>query len=137
MKLDTKSYKHIYYIGYITIKRFGECNNINSVNLLYLKIHLATGHFKEKNGNKYLNLNPTEKYEEVWSGIRSEIRKIIGGKELFYEKDYQEIKVDTDDDFPLNKLLKFPTLAIIVRSVFQEDKKLYPQIYLHEYLYKV
>ena len=32
---------------------------------------------------------------------------------LFYEKDNFKIKVDTDDDLPLNKTLKFPTLTII------------------------
>ena len=42
----------------------------------------------------------------------------------------------TDDDVPLNKPLKFRTLTIIIRCVFQEDEKLYPQIYLDECLYK-
>ena len=39
-----------------------------------------------------------------------------------------------DDDFPLNKQLKFPAMAIVVRSVFQEDGKYYPQVYLDEFL---
>ena len=49
-KIDKKSYKDIdiYYIGYITIKKFRDCENIHSVNLLYLIFHSATGHFKEK-----------------------------------------------------------------------------------------
>ena len=79
-------------------------------------------------------LDSKNKYEEVWSGIRAEIKRINGGKELFYEKDYSRIKADTDDDLPLNKAPKFPTLTIIVRAVFQEGKKLYPQIYLDECL---
>ena len=56
LKIDKKPYKDvdIYYIGYITIKKFGDCENIHSVNPLYLIIHFATGHFKEKNGEKYL-----------------------------------------------------------------------------------
>ena len=36
-------------------------------------MHSATGHFKGKNGEKYLIIDSTDKYEEVWSGIRSEI----------------------------------------------------------------
>ena len=40
------------------------------------------------------------------------------------------------DDMPLNKPLKFPTLTIIIRCVFQEGENLYPQIYLDECLYK-
>ena len=39
-----------------------------------------------------------------------------------------------DDDFPLNKQLKFPAMAIVARSVFQEDGKYYPQVYLDEFL---
>ena len=50
LKIDKKSYEDIdiYYIGYITIKKFGDCENIRSVNQLYLIFHSATGHFKEK-----------------------------------------------------------------------------------------
>ena len=38
----------IYYIGYITIKKIANCENIHSVNPLYLITYSATGHFKEK-----------------------------------------------------------------------------------------
>ena len=79
-------------------------------------------------------LYSTNKYKNIWYRIRSKIKRINGGKELFYEKDYCKIKVDTDDDLPLNKTLKLPTLTIIARCVFQEDQKLYPQIYLDECL---
>ena len=139
LKIDKKQYKDIdiYYIGYITIKNFGDCENIRSVNPLYLIIYSATGYFKEKYGEKYLILDSTEKYDEVFSGIKKEIETINGGKELFYEKNYARIGVNTDDDVPLNKPLKFPTLTIIIRSVFQEGEKLYPQIYLDECLYKL
>ena len=76
----------IYYSGYITFKKFGDCENIRSVNPLYLIIHSAIGYFKEQGGEKYLIIDPTEKYEEVFSGISSEIKTLNGGKELFYEK---------------------------------------------------
>ena len=48
LKIDKKSNKDIdiYYIGYVTIKKFGACKNINSVIPLYLIIHSVTGHFK-------------------------------------------------------------------------------------------
>ena len=132
LKIDKKPYKDIdiYYIGYITIKKFGDCENIHSVNPLYLIIRSATGYFNEKNGKKYLVIDLTEKYEEVFSGIRSEIKTLNGGKELFYEKNYARIGVNTDDDLPLNKPLKFPMLTIIIRCVFEESGKLYPQVYL-------
>ena len=139
LRIDKKQYKDIdnYYLGYITIKKFGDCENINSVNPLYLMIHSAIGYFKEKNGEKYLILDSTEKYGEVFSGIKKEIETINGGKELIYEKNYARIGVNTDDDVPLNKPLKFRTLTIITRCIFQEVEKLYPQIYLDECLYQL
>ena len=98
LKIGKKPYKgtDIYYIGYITMKKFSDCENIHRVNPLYLIIHSATGYFKEKNGEKYLVIDLTEKYEEVFSGIRSEIKTINGGKDLFYEKTYARIGVNTE-----------------------------------------
>ena len=104
---------------------------------LHLIIHFATGYFKENNGEKYLIFDPTEKYEEVFSGIKSEIETINTGEEMYYEKNYDKIGVNTDDDVPLNKSLKFPSLTIIIRCIFQNGKKLCPQIYLDEYLYEL
>ena len=78
-----------------------------------------------------------DKYEKVWSRIRSETKTLNGGKELFYEKNSARIGINTDDDLPLNTQLKFPTLAIIIRCALQEGKKLYPQIYLDECLYEL
>ena len=103
LRIDKKQYKdiNIYYIGYITVKKIGDFENISSVNSLYLMIHSATGYFKEKYREKYLILDSTEKYDEVFSGIEKEIETINGGKELFYEKkNYARIGVNTDDDAP-------------------------------------
>ena len=105
----------------------------------------ASGYIEEKNGNKYLifgdsvneNKGLLKKYTDVWDGIKYEIIAINGGKENHYGKDYMKIKFNSDDDLPLNKPLKFPTLTIIIRSVFEEGGKLYLQIYLDECLYKL
>ena len=94
-------------------------------------------YLKKKNGEKYLIIDLREKYEEVFSGIRSEIKTLSDGKELFYEKNYARIGVNTDDDLPLNKPRKFPTLTIIIRCIFYEGEKLYLQIYLDESLYEL
>ena len=137
--IDIKSHKEIdiYNIGYITITKFADCENIHCVNPLYLIIHSAAGNFKEKNDEKYLILDSIDKYQKVWSGIRSEIKTLNDGKELFYEKNYARIGINTNDDLPLNKQLKFPTLTTIIRCVLQEGEKLYPQIYFDECLYEL
>ena len=139
LKIDKKPYEDIdiYYFGYITIKKFSDCENIHSVNPLCLTIHSAAGYFKEKNGEKHLIIDSIEKYEEVFSGIKSEIETINSGEKLFYEKNYGKIGVNTDDDIPLNKKIKFPSLTIIIRCIFQNGKKFYPQVYLDECLYEL
>ena len=139
LKIDKKPYNDIdiYYIGYITIKKFDDCENIHSVNPLCLVIHSATGYFKEKNGEKCLILNPIDKYEEVFSRIKPEIETINIGEKLFYENHYAKIRVNTDDDIPMNKQIKFPTPTVIIRCVFQNGKKFYSQVYLDECRYKL
>ena len=96
LKVDKKDYKEIdiYYIGYVTVKKIANCNNINSVNPLYLMINEMIDHFEEKNGIKYLVLDDVDenkevlkKYEEVWEGIKKETETINGGKKIDYGKD--------------------------------------------------
>ena len=73
-----------------------------------------------KTVEKYWILDTIDKYEEVFSGIISEIETINEGEEMYYEKLYAKAGVNTDDDIPLNKKLKFPSLTIIIRCVFQK-----------------
>ena len=97
LKVDKKDYNDIdvYYIGYVTAKKIDNCNNINSVNPLYLMIDEMIGHFEEKNENKYLvlddvneNKEVSKKYEEVWEGVKKEIETINGGEKIEYGKDF-------------------------------------------------
>ena len=120
----------IYCINYIQ-------ENLNSSNPLRIKIDSATGYFKEKNDEKYLILDSTKEYESVWSEIRSEIKRINGGEKVFYEKNYRKIGINTEDDLPLKKSLKFLTLIVNINLVLQTDNKLYPQIYLEECFYEL
>ena len=89
---------------------------------LHLHIDHASGYIEEKNGNKYLifdsvdeNKEVLKKYADVWDGIKNKIKAINGGKENDYGKDYMKIKFNSDDDLPLNKLLKFHLMTIIIR----------------------
>ena len=142
-KIDKNSSKNIaiYYTGCITKK---DEYKINSVNPLYLIVGEIDGFTEEKEGSKYLNIALTDsnsevlkKYAEIWSGIIDQIKKINNGKLGEYGKDYMKMRFSSDDDLPLNKQLKFFNLTIIVRTVFEDDGKYYPQIFLDECLYEV
>ena len=60
-----------------------------------------------------------------------------GSKENNYEKDYIKIKLHSDDELPLNEPIKSHAMTIVVRSVFEEDGKLYPQLFLNDILYEL
>ena len=101
-----------------------------------MHINHASGYVEEKNETKYLIFDSFDENEEVlmfnadvWHGIKNKIKPINGGKENDYEKDYMKIKFNSDDDLPLNTRLKFPAMTIIIRSVFKEDGKPYPQLF--------
>ena len=38
------------------------------------------------------------------------------------------VKCNSDDNLSLNKMLKLHMLTVIVKSVFEEDGKIYPQV---------
>ena len=78
-----------------------------------------------------------KKYADVCDGIKNKIKAINGGKENDHGKDYMKIKFNSDDDLPLNKPPKFHAVTIFIRSVFKEDGKLYPQLFLDETLYEL
>ena len=54
-----------------------------------------------------------------------------------YDEKYMQIKFDSDDNLPLGKILSLYNMTIVVRSVFQEDNKYYPQVFLGECLYEL
>ena len=48
-----------------------------------------------------------------------------------------KIQFNSDDNLPLNKILKFRILTVIIRNVFEKDGKYYPGIYLDDCLYEI
>ena len=77
-----------------------------------------------------------KKYDDAFNGIRDKIKE-INSNDCDYEKDYMKIKFNSDDDLPLNKSLKFNLMTITIRCVFEENGKLYPQVFLDDTLYEL
>ena len=107
-------------------------------------VNQANGYIEEKSVNKYLIFDSTnenkellKKYTDVWNKINNEIKAINSGKENYYEKDCIKIKFNSDDDLPLTKSWKFHDTTIVIRSVFEEDGKIYPQVFLDDTLYEL
>ena len=114
IEIDQKSYKTIviYYVGYITTKHLSYVK-INSVNPLYFIIDKLDGYIEESNGNKYLTLvspdkneDTLKKYTELWDKIKDLIRSVTNTSGD-YDEEYMKIKFNSDNNLPLNKILKF------------------------------
>ena len=119
----------------LQLKKIDNCKNIYIVNPLYLNINHSSGYLEGKGVNKLLvfdsadeNKELIKKYNDVFNGMKDKIKE-INSHECDYEKDYMKIKFNSDDNLPLNKLLKFHLITITIRSVFEEDGKLYLQVF--------
>ena len=95
LRLDKKTYKNIFNIGYVTVKNIGSSSghSINSVNPLYLRIDNGSRYIAEKESNKCLIFDSTDENKEllkiyscVFDGLIDEIRK-INDDWLEYTKD--------------------------------------------------
>ena len=75
-----------------------------------------------------------KKYEEPW--IRESVRSITKDS-VDYDKKYMKIKVNSDDDLPLNKAIESPTVTTVVRAVFHENEKYYHEVFLDDCLYNI
>ena len=127
----------------LQLKAIDDCKNIYIVNPLYLRLLILQTDILEKKGvNKYLVFHCTDenkellkKYNDDFNGFRDKIKEVCSN-ECDYEKDCMKIKLNSDDNLPLNKPLKFHLMTITIRSVF-EDGKLYPQVFLDNTLYEL
>ena len=97
-------------------------------------------YFEEINGNKCLTLSHTNEskekiknYEKLWSKIRDLIMSITKNSDNYDEK-YIKIKLNSDDELPLNKTIEIRSMIIVVRAIFHENYKYYPQVFLDECL---
>ena len=77
---------------------------------------VPTNESKEKN----------KEYERLWNKIRDSIRSITENLDHYDEKN-MEIKLNSDDELPLNKTIEIPSMIIVVRAIFHENNKYYSQ----------
>ena len=141
IKVDKKAFNDIdiYYLGYMHKKKISECNVINSVNLLYLRIININGQFeKGKDDAWYLVISDKDVYKkliDIFESIKNEIIEKTWDA-LEYDKDYMKIKFESNNIFPIDKDVNIYTATIIIRAIFAKDGKYYPTLFLDDGLYK-
>ena len=100
IKVDRKNFNDIdiYYLGYEYKKKITECNEINSVNPLYLRIIDMKGQFKKGKGDNvwyliiYGDADVLRNFANIWKSIRTKIEENTGGI-VQYDKDYMRINL--------------------------------------------
>ena len=76
------------------------------------------------------------KKKKLLRKVRDLIRSMTKSSDDYYEKIFK-IKFSLDDELPLIKMIEIHSMIIVVRSVFHENSKYYPQVFLLECLYKL
>ena len=137
----------IYYIGYVVNK---PQYDINSVNPLYLIIRNLVGRIEKIEGSsdRYLVVDESNKkvinvFDKLWKFIKDEINRLMkrNDKITFGNVDnkiseYNKLRFSSDVDLPLNTLIQFHSLTIVINCVIEKGNKYYPEIYLDGCLYK-
>ena len=136
----------IYYIGY-ALKFEYDINSINPLNLI-VKSLLGRIEKMEGSSDRYLvvdenNKEVTNDFDKLWKFIEDEINRLIkrNDKITFGNLDdkiseYNKLRFSSDVNLPLNTLIEFPMLTIVINCVIEKVNKYYPKIYVDECLYK-
>ena len=141
IKVDKKDVNDIdiYYLGYEHKKKISECNVINSVNPLCLRIININGQFEKGKGDAwYLVISDKDVYRKV-ADIFEIIKNKITEKTwdvVEHDKDYMKIKFESNNIFPIDKDVNIYTATIIIRTIFAKDGKYYPQLFLNDGFYE-
>ena len=123
-------------------KKITECNEINSVNPLYLRIKDMKGQFKKVKGDnvRYLiifdDADILRKFANIQKSIRAKIEENTG-RIVQYDRDYMRIKFERNDNLPTDDIVKMHLVKIIIRSAVAQNGKLYPQLFLDDVLYEL
>ena len=135
---------YVMYFVYAHEIKYIITQNIDNQNIdnelpLCLSFNDIDAYIIEENKNKYLifalaknNRKLLQMCKKLWSEVKKQI-ECYSTESIKYEKPPMKIRFDSyDDDLPLNKIIWFSDLNIILESVFQIKDKYHPQIYIHE-----
>ena len=81
-------------------------------------------------------MNVLRIFADIWKSIRAKIEGDTGGI-VQYDKDYMKIKFKSNDNLPTDNIINMHQVTIIIRSVFAQNGKFYPQLFLDDALYNI
>ena len=131
----------IYYLGYEYKKKNSKCDVINSVNPLYLTIVDINDQIeKGKDDVWHLIMSGDDdvftKLADIFESIKNKITEKTWDA-VKYDKDYMNIKFESNDILPVGNDVNIHLATIIIRAFFAQDGKYYPQLLLDDGLHKL
>ena len=94
--------------------------------------------------NKYFKLVSTNESKETIKkknqGPGSKIRDLLSSMAKNsddYDEKYMKIKLDSNNDLPLNTTIGDYNVTIVGRAIFYKNNKFCPQVFLQECFYKL
>ena len=100
------------------------------------------GQFKKGKGDNVWSLiiladaDILRKFANIWKNIRTKIEENTGDIAQ-YDKDYMKIKFKSNDNLPADNVINMHQVTMIIRSVFAQIGKFYPQLFLDGALYEL
>ena len=100
------------------------------------------GKFKKGKGDNvqyliiYGDADVLRNFANIWKSIRAKIEESTGGI-VQYDKDYVKIKFESNDNLPIDNIANMYQVTIIIRSVFAQNAKFYPELILDDALYEL
>ena len=117
---------------------------------MYLSIRQFLGHVEETNGSsdRYLIIDESNKkvlniLNKLWKCVDDKIKSILKdsdkvtfGNFNVLVKDWDKLRFSSDIGLPLDTLIKFHSLILVINCVIEKGNKFYPEIHLDEALYQ-
>ena len=135
IKRESRIGANIYYIVSVLEPE----NDNNSINPLYFVINRLFGHIEKIKGSsdRYLVVNINNEkiinvFDKLWKFIENEITSSNSSNKI---KEYYKLRFNSNVDLPLDTLIEFRALVIIINCIIEKDGKYYPEIYLDECLH--
>ena len=131
----------LYFTGYIVKKPEYD---INSVNPLYLSIRQLSGRIEKINGSsdRYLIIDESNKkvvniLNKLWKCVEDKIKsvlkdsdKVTFGNFDVLVKDWDKLRFSSDIHLPIDTLINFHSLILVINCVIEKGNKFCPEIHL-------
>ena len=100
------------------------------------------GQFKKGKGDNvwYLiifgDADVLRNFANFWKSIRAKTEENTNGI-VQYDKDYMKIKFESYDNLPISNIVNMHQVTMIIKSIFAQNGKFYPQLFLDDALYEL